>query len=166
MRCKFANLCWRITRINGDGTIRLIYDGISCKANGLDQSKVIVLNTEAERYYSSRSYDNRSEYVGWTYENNKQRPTNPENGTPINIKIQLETWFKLNIEDLNFTEEIATGKFCNDRRTASIWVSTGNKFDYSTYIRQSTGAPSLSCLKEDIYEVKVGLITADEVTFE
>ena len=30
----FANSSWRIIRINGDGTIRMIYDGTSAHANG------------------------------------------------------------------------------------------------------------------------------------
>ena len=31
---KFANKWWRIIRINGDGTIRIIYDGTAYHANG------------------------------------------------------------------------------------------------------------------------------------
>ena len=35
---KFADKYWRIVRINGDGTVRVIYDGTSAHANGEDSS--------------------------------------------------------------------------------------------------------------------------------
>lgn len=70
----FANYCWRIIRINGDGSIRLIYDGNVCHENG----------TTGEVAKSNQKYNansNRSEYVGWTYEIDNQRPTNIANET-------------------------------------------------------------------------------------
>ena len=38
---KFGGFCWRIVRINGDGSIRLIYDGATCHANGTSTAESI-----------------------------------------------------------------------------------------------------------------------------
>ena len=40
---KFAGKCWRIIRINGDKTMRLIYDGATCHANGTSTTDSIAV---------------------------------------------------------------------------------------------------------------------------
>ena len=56
---KFAGFYWRIVRINGDGTIRLIYDGTSAHANG-ESSEDRQIGTNA---FNSTYGDNA--YVGY-----------------------------------------------------------------------------------------------------
>ena len=47
---KFAGKCWRIVRINGDKSIRLIYDGTTCHANGTSTAdSIAVANRSEER---------------------------------------------------------------------------------------------------------------------
>ena len=58
---KFANLYWRIVRINGDGSIRLVYDGTSAHANG-EASNDRVIGTSA---FNIPADDNA--YVGYMY---------------------------------------------------------------------------------------------------
>ena len=64
---KFADKYWRIVRINGDGTVRVIYDGTSAHANGESSSDRQI--GESEFYYSpddeNPSPDNA--YVGYMY---------------------------------------------------------------------------------------------------
>ena len=43
---KFANKWWWIIRINGDGTIRIIYDGTAYRANGTSGSDVTISNVK------------------------------------------------------------------------------------------------------------------------
>ena len=155
---KFANKCWRIIRINGDGSMRLIYDGTTCHANGTSTSESIAVASTA---YNT-SYNNSS-YVGWTYSTGSQRTLS---GTASNAKTKLESWYNSNLA--SYASKIADGKYCNDRnvQSGSSWTATGSTFYYAGYKRLYTDyAPTLSCNSGDVYTLKIGLITADEVEF-
>ena len=166
---KFAGKCWRIIRINGDGTIRLIYDGSSCHVNGSNTTNSIAVAGTAYNTSHNKSY-----YVGWTY-GSAQRPStaNPQTGgTASNAKTQLEAWYNNNIgNNTTYSSKMADGKYCNDRTSTTssgescAWTATGGTFYYGAYHRINTGAPTLSCTSGDIYSLKVGLITADEVMY-
>ena len=156
----FANFCWRIVRINGDGSIRLIYDGATCHANGTSTAGSIAKTSIA---YNT-SYNNSS-YVGWTYTASSQRPSGA--GTASNAKTQLESWYNSNITGTNATK-VADGKNCNDRnvQSGSTWSATGSTFYYAAYKRIITDySPSIACPSGDVYTLKVGLITVDEVMY-
>ena len=154
---KFGGFCWRIIRINGDGSIRMIYDGTTCHANGTSTAESIA---KARVAYNT-SY-NQSNYVGWTYSGTSQRTLS---GTASNAKTQLESWYNSNLASQ--ASKIADGKYCNDRNIGSgyKWAINGSIFYYAAYNRINTGAPTLSCNSGDVYTLKVGLITADEVEF-
>ncbi len=158
---KFAGKCWRIVRINGDGSMRLIYDGATCHANGTNTADSIAVASTA---YNT-SY-NQSNYVGWTYTGTSQRTLG---GTASNAKTQLESWYNSNIgNNTTYSSKIADGKYCNDRNVASgyTWAINGSTFYYAGYKRLYTDyAPTLACNLGDVYTLKVGLITADEVEF-
>ena len=157
---KFAGKCWRIVRINGDGSVRLIYDGTTCHANGTDTTDSIAV---ARTAYNP-SY-NQSNYVGWTYTGTSQRTLS---GTSSNAKIQLESWYNSNIgNNTTYASKIADGKYCNDRnvQSGSTWAINGSTFYYAAYTRRQNNSPSLACNLGDVYTLKVGLITADEVEF-
>jgi len=161
---KFAGKCWRIIRINGDKTMRLIYDGATCHANGTSTADSIAVASTA---YNS-SY-NRSEYVGWKYTSGSQRPSSITSGTNAPIKTTLENWYNTNIgNNTTYSSKIADGKYCNDRNVQSgqSWASApSSSFNYAGYNRINTGAPTLSCAALDTYTLKVGLITSDEVMY-
>ncbi len=162
---KFAGKCWRIIRINGDKTMRLIYDGATCHNNGETTTDSIAVASTA---YSS-SY-NKSEYVGWKYTEGLQRPSSITSGTNALIKTTLENWYNSNIgNNTTYSSKIADGKYCNDRNVQSgqSWASApSNIFYYAGYKRLYTDyAPTLSCAALDTYTLKVGLITADEVMY-
>ncbi len=165
----FARFCWRIVRINGDGSIRLIYDGTTCHANGTSTAESIAV---ASTTYNT-SY-NQSNYVGWTYEGTSQRTLS---GTASNAKTQLESWYNSNIGNNSaYSTKVADGRFCNDRNVgqpvsgdigyATTWSLNGTKFRYAVAKRlYNDYAPTLACNSGDVYTLKVGLITADEVEF-
>ena len=159
----FAGYYWRIIRINGDGSIRIIYDGKSAHANGESSSD---RQTGTSAYNSSY---NQSYYVGYTW-TSAQRPSSQNSGTASTIKGVLDTWYSTNISGKGLDDKVVSSPgFCNDRNTASgsNWVSSGTTFYYAAYRRLvSAKTPTLECSNtNDIYTTKVGLITADEVMF-
>ncbi len=159
---QFAGYYWRIIRINGDGSIRIIYDGTSAHANGESSSD---RQTRTSRF---NSLADQSYYVGYTYQTNAQRPSSQNSGTASTIKGVLDQWYQDNIVRQNLDDKIVSSPgFCNDRNTGSgdSWVSSGTRFYYVPYERvYTTRQPSLQCSNNsDLYTTKVGLITADEV---
>ena len=159
---QFAGYYWRIIRINGDGSIRIIYDGTSAHANGESSSD---RQTGTSRF---NSLADQSYYVGYTYQTNAQRPSSQNSGTASTIKGVLDQWYQDNIVRQNLDDKIVSSPgFCNDRNTGSgdSWVSSGTRFYYVPYERvYTTRQPSLQCSNNsDLYTTKVGLITADEV---
>ena len=161
---KFAGYWWRIVRINGDGSIRIIYDGTSAHANGESssdrQTGMSVYNT---------SYD-ASYYVGYTYEANVQRPSIQNGGTASIVKEVLDNWYSTNITNKGLDNKvISTPGFCNDRNTRSgdSWLSSDTTFYYAPYGRlASAKTPTFKCNNSlDSYTTKVGLISADEVAY-
>jgi len=157
---KFGGYCWRIVRINGDGTIRLIYDGTTCHSNG-----EITTDSIAVENVSYSSNKDRSEYVGWTYTEGLQRPANNNEGTPSNAKTKLEEWYNANLKSQE--SKIADGKYCNDRNVVNgqSWSSSPSaSFNYASYKRlYEDYMPTLNCSSNDLYTLKVGLIMADEI---
>ena len=161
---QFAGYYWRIIRINGDGSIRIIYDGTEIHANG---------ESSADRQIDTSVFNNRysygSYYVGYTYEENLQRPSTQNGGTTSAIKGVLDRWYTTIITDQGLDDRVVSiPGFCNDRNIASgyNWVASGTTFDYAAKERLYTNkAPTLKCSNTiDLYTTKVGLITADEVS--
>ena len=161
---KFAGYWWRIVRINGDGSIRIIYDGTSAHANG-ESSTDRQIGTSAYNSSYRASY-----YVGYTYQTDSQRPSSQNGGTASTIKGVLEDWYQNNIIiQEGYDDKVAsTVGFCNDRNTANgdSWVNSGTLFNYVAFERLDNHQPTLRCSNNiDLYTTKVGLITADEVMY-
>ena len=60
---KFGNYYWRVVRVNGDGTVRMIYDGTNPHANG---------ESSTDRQIGTslfNNYTNDNTYVGYMYAN-------------------------------------------------------------------------------------------------
>lgn len=158
---EFANYCWRIVRVNGNGTIRLIYDGNVCHANGTITSDSMA--TVNQRY---NSVADRSEYVGWKYTLDSQRPDNINNGIDVEMKTQTDNWYGTNLS--SYDTYIADEKYCNDREVGNnyVWDSVPTyRLEYSGRLRTaSTFIPTLICNNQlDVYIEKVGLLTVDEI---
>ena len=85
---KFAGFYWQIVRINGDGSIRLIYDGTEKNATGVKQS----INN---RTYQFNSLYNDPTYVGYMY-GDKDGTTFAEvhnNTNNSTIKTAVDNWY-------------------------------------------------------------------------
>ena len=171
----FADKYWRIIRINEDGSIRIIYSGEKSAvdnagketilANGYDDGNTDYTQIQTSAYNNSW---NRSEYVGFRYTEGSQRPSNTNTGTESTIKGALDTWYSNNLQAYD-SMIVSTPGFCNDREVAngSSWSSTGSNVYYKAYERLSTNkTPSFECSNiNDLYQTKIGLITADEAAY-
>ena len=172
---EFGGFYGRIIRINEDGSIRIIYSGEKSTvdsarketvlANGYDDSSTEYTQIGTS-VYNSKS--DRSEYVGFTYTEGLQRPSNTSTGTESTIKGVLDTWYSNNLQEYDNMIVSAPG-FCNDREMASgyTWSSTGSEIYYKARERIVINkTASLECSNtNDLYQTKIGLITADEVAY-
>ena len=165
---KFAGYYWRIIRINGNGSIRMIYDGTSVHDNG---------EASSDRENGSSQFNpgnNNNMYVGYMYTNGNVHG----NGTSSTIKTANDNFYATKLTGYtNFFDNNAG--FCGDRSTLNnqSGVGTGTiSTYYKGYLRVSTSTPSLKCENtSDYYTVSnasignksltypIGLVTADEV---
>ena len=118
---KFAGFYWRIIRINGDGTVRVIYDGTSAHANGESSEDRQIGTSDFNSSYNDNAY------VGYMYGKTgastyAETHANTNNST---IKTYLDTWYENNIKGTTNEQYIADNIFCNDRSFASNNSGTG-----------------------------------------
>ena len=160
----FAGYYWRIIRINGDGSIRIIYDGTSAHANG-ESSEDRQIGTSAFNSSSHRySYG-----VGYTYSEGYQRPSlapDTIEEQDSTIKGVLDSWYQTNIANQGLDDKVvSTAGFCNDREIETGYTWSSEPTDYAANERLNANrTPTLQCSNNnDLYTTKIGLITADEV---
>ena len=118
---KFAGFYWRIIRINGDGTVRVIYDGTSAHANGESSSDRQIGTTAFNSSYNDNAY------VGYMYgkagaSTYAETHANTNNST---IKTYLDTWYENNIKGTTNEQYVKDNLFCNDRSFAKDNSGTG-----------------------------------------
>ena len=151
----FAGFYWRIIRINGDGSIRVIYQGTSANTTGS--------GTQTGTSAFNNSYNNKT-YVGLVYDGTNQHGS----GTPSTIMTNLNNWYNSNLASYE-EKYIDTGTgFCSDRNMASGYnFNSGGTIYYAPYDRQSSG--SLQCHDDDVLSQDngkipnpIGLLTSDE----
>ena len=169
----FAGYYWRIIRINGDGSIRLLYAGETKDATG--EAAQIGTNV----FNSQR---NLPLYVGYMYgdTNGSSLEEVNANTNDSTIKSYLDSWYTTNLSE--YSSYIADPGFCNDR-TLSTRSNNGNGIQtnistyYATYDRYYTNYnPSLICsdISNDLFTVSephgnqalanpIGLMTIDEL---
>ena len=126
---KFADKYWRIVRINGDGTVRVIYDGTSAHANG-ESSSDRQIGTSA---FNSSYKDNA--YVGYMYgaTGASSYAAAHANTNDSTIKAYIDNWYKTNILGTANEEYLADNIFCNDRSISSNKPSSSyNNLGYGT----------------------------------
>ena len=116
---RFASFYWRIVRINGDGSVRMVYDGTIAHKNG-EASEDRIIGKSA---YNEKIDDNA--YVGYMY-GTSGASTYEETHTNINdstIKKYIDTWYENNLKDTKYEKYIVDNNFCNVR---SIDTSQSN----------------------------------------
>ena len=171
---QFAGFYWQIVRINGDGSIRLMYDGTVKNATGGDQ---IIGNSQFNSKY------NNPAYVGYMYGNPDGTTFDEVHNNTNNsiIKTAVDNWYKTNIVDKGFSSNVSNAVgFCGDRTLRSgDGVSTTQNSYFSSYKRLENNTPQFTCpeLSRDLYTTAassignkaltypVGLITYDELVY-
>ncbi len=175
----FAGYYWQIVRINGDGSIRLIYNGSVKNATGNAQS----INN---RTYQFNSKYNDPAYVGYMY-GDPDATTFAEvhaNTNDSTIKAAVDSWYKTNIEDKGYSGYISTTiGFCGDRslysNSGGDGVQTDKDTRFGAYGRYQANTAQFTCPEpaRDLYTTTdssvgnkaltypVGLITYDEMVF-
>ena len=115
-------LYWRIVRINGDGSIRLIYNGTSTNQTG-DST---MINTSQAFNRSS----NNNMYVGYMYQSGQPHGLT----TNSSIKTTLDSWYLSNLAD---EAEYLDGNagFCGDRTPYSGSGTGTTQTYYAAYNR-------------------------------
>ena len=187
---EFANKCWRIVRVAGDDSVKLILhnDNTAGAANPCDPANnsasaafARYSNTTYKSAFNSSYNDNA--YVGFKYgtpgsSTYEATHANTNNST---ILTNLETWYTNNLK--TYADAIADTVWCNDKTnvTDTTYDPYGwnpNGYGYGTNVTyygatqrlvsksNSAGGtgPSLKCNGElSKINSKVGLITADEL---
>lgn len=166
----FAGYYWNIVRINGDGSLRLIYRGTTPTASATDTQ----IGTSG---YGSTGYN---AYVGYMYGTANSQSYVAEHANKMNswIKSRLDTWYENNL--LSSNEYIADSIFCNDRsKSSGSGYGTSNTY-YNGYYRKNSSnnmMPDLKCSqKNDRFTVSntygnqtlkypIGLLTTDEAGY-
>ena len=171
---EFANKCWRIVRIGGDNTAKLILhnDNISNASNPCSSANNST--TAAFVHYDGNIYKsefnsnyNDNAYVGFMYgtPGSTTYEATHANTNKSTILTNLETWYNNNLK--TYESVIDNNVFCNDKSLSSGSGYSANATDYAARERLYTSKiPSLKCNGElSKITSKIGLITADELAF-
>ncbi len=191
---EFANKCWRIVRISGDGSVKLILhnDNTTGAANPCDSANnsasAAFARYSGETYKSAFNDDYEGNaYVGFKYgtPGSSTYAATHANTNNSTILTNLEAWYNNNDNFKKYEKVIADTVWCNDKtitdKTYNPWNwsnvnSLGHGTNVTIYdatqrlvsISGSAGGtgPSLKCNGElSKINSKVGLITADELAF-
>ena len=178
---QFGGYWWRIIRINGNGSIRMIYQGTSANITGEGTQ----IGTSA---FNENSNDNA--YVGYMYgtPGSSTYEETHANTNDSTIKQRLDEWYANESGLIEYSEYLDgnTG-FCGDREPSTIQTSMNGSGGtrtmttyYGAYIRfmNSNKQPTFGCQNSsDLYttsgsgerngalQYPIGLISADEVAY-
>ena len=189
---EFANKCWRIVRVGGDGSVKLILhnDNTTKVANPCDAAN----NSASAAFarYSGTTYKsafnsnyNDNAYIGFMYgaTGASDYASTHANTNKSTILTNLETWYTNNLK--TYESVIDDNVWCNDKTNVTDtsydpWSITPNGRGYAKNVTYygvthrlvntngnagGTG-PSLKCNGElSKITSKVGLITADELAY-
>ena len=188
---QFANKCWRIVRVGGDGSVKLILhnDNTTGAANPCDaannSASAAFARYSGETYKSAFNTNyNDNAYVGFKFgtPGSSTYEATHANTNKSTILTNLEAWYEKN-NLKNYEKVIADTVWCNDKTNVTDtsydpWSITPNGLGYAKNVTYygatqrlvgtsgSAGGtgPSLKCNGElSKINSKVGLITADEL---
>ena len=183
---QFANKCWRIVRVGGDGSVKLILhnDNTAKAANPCDSAN----NRDSAAFarYSGTTYKsafnssyNDNAYVGFMYgtAGASDYASTHANTNKSTILTNLETWYTNNLA--SYEDNLADTIWCNDKSTFTTFTrgstyGTGlgygtNQTGYGAYNRifgngpSSYASPSLKC-PNDNNGGKLSKFTVDDTT--
>ena len=144
---QFANKCWRIVRVNGDGSIKLVLhnDNTSSSSNPCAASNNST--TAAFARYSGSSYTSTfnsnwedNAYIGFMYgtAGSSDYASAHANINKSTILTNLETWYTNNLA--SYESKLADTIWCNDKSVitdtnfAPWGIEPGSDFGYGTNV--------------------------------
>ena len=133
----FAGMIWRIIRINGDGSVRVILNNM--------------IGTSA---FNNLHDDNA--YVGYMYgtPGSSTYEETHKNINDSNLKQTIDTWYENNLKN-NYSNYLADSGFCGDRKKIERLQLSGigsNTTHYNAYGKAIISRPSFKCLQtNDFY---------------
>ena len=158
---------WKIVRVNGDGSLRLIYNGTSPNPDNSDLAHFYAVGASP---YNLENNDPK--YAGYTY----------DNGTDSFIKKEVDTWYSNTLGNSSYDSMVQNGRFCSDSsgyKLGTEYGFTGANYNvFASFDRLAMAgegisfsrpnSPSLICPDTNEtyggrYNLKAGLITADEL---
>ena len=163
---KGDKMYWKIVRINGDGSLRLIYNGTSTNPDNSDITNSFMIG---KTVYNLNGNDPK--YTGYTY----------DNGIDSFVKKEVDTWYNNTLgSNSTFDSKVIGGRFCSDSSGYKKDIDYGfpdisyNVFaSYDRLSQRETkynkpNMPTLKCPETSesyggSYILKAGLITADEL---
>ena len=189
---EFANKCWKIVRVTGDGSIKVILhndniNGVSnpcSKTNNGDGASLIhdngsVVSTVFNTYYNDNAY------VGFMYGTTgaSDYASTHANINKSNVLTALENWYTNNLT--SYESKLADVIWCNDKSASGTQLGYGdNATFYDAFDRiYSTKKITLICPNDNDggklskftvddttngngnLTYKIGLLTADELAF-
>ncbi len=178
----FANMCWRIVRITGDGSIKLVlynYSNASCTQ--LDDNLAFA-RYQGDTYTTSFNPDsNDNAYVGFMYgtAGSSTYAATHENKNKSTILTNLETWYQSKLS--NYENKLADVIWCNDKSVSSGKGINTSISNYGAEDRLKN--PSLICPNDNeggnlskytvndtingngALDYKIGLLTIDEMLY-
>ena len=185
---QFANKCWRIVRITGDGSVKLVLhnDNISSSSSPCSSANNRIKAAFAS-YFENITFNssyNDNAYIGFMYgtPGSSDYASTHANTNKSTILTNLETWYTNNL--VSYESKLADTIWCNDKSTVSGGLGYGtNATDYAAYNRLASTKPTLKCPNDNNggklskftvddttngngnLTYKIGLLTADEIAF-
>ena len=167
---KGDKMYWRIIRVNGDGSLRLIYNGTSTTPTNSDITNSFVIG-KSLYIRDTINESNDPKYTGYTYDND------------VNsfIKKEVDTWYKNALGNTVYDSKVIGGRFCSDSSGYKLASEYGfsdmdGEYVFASYDRlvqvvtnfAKPNSPTLKCPSTTesyggSYRLKAGLITVDEL---
>ena len=189
---EFANKCWRIVRITGDGSVKLVLHNDNTAGAANPCSSANNSTNAAFARYTGTTYTsvfntnyNDNAYIGFMYgqAGASDYASAHANTNKSTILTNLESWYNNNLE--SYESKLADTIWCNDKSTVSGGPGYGtNSTDYAAYNRlRSIKQPTLICPNDNNggklskftvkdttngngnLTYKIGLLTTDEIAF-
>ena len=167
---KLANagdkMYWKIIRVNGDGSLRLIYNGTNIN-QVYDEDDITTYKAIGRSRYNLNYNDPK--YTGYTY----------DNGIDSFVKKEVDTLYENTLGSSSYDSKVIEGRFCSDSsgyREDAMQDNVFASFDRLASIygklmgleMQEDVTPTLKCPSTSesyggTFRLKAGLITADEL---
>ena len=189
---QFANKCWRIIRVGGNGSVKLILHNdntsnasSSCASSNNSTTAAFAKYSGSIWNTSFNSSDNDNAYIGFMYgtASSSDYASTHANLNKSEMLKNLETWYMNNLTP--YEDKIADVIWCNDKSTTGTGTGYGeDNTHYRAFNRIAQNyLPTLICPKDNNngklskftvrdtingngnLTYKIGLLTADEVVF-